>query len=85
MTRQPDLRDLVADLRRVTARLERLAARDSRTLDQMVLDCLADVGPCSTNALSRLIRRRRADVLATCQLMFAANQITRDGKKWSAE
>lgn len=87
MRHEATLRDLVADVRRVLARLERMAARDSRTLDQMVLDTLGDVGPCSTNAIARLIRRRRGDVLATCQLMLAAKQIFRtpDGKKWSAD
>jgi hypothetical protein len=87
MRREATLRDLVADVRRVLARLERMAARDSRTIDQMVLDCLCDCGPLSTNAIARLIRRRRADVLATCNLMLAAKSITRttDDKKWSAE
>ena len=42
MRHEATLRDLVADVRRVLARLERMAARDSRTLDQMVLDTLAN-------------------------------------------
>ena len=77
MRREATLRDLVGDVRRVLARLERMAARDSRTLDQMILDVVADCGPVSTNAIARLIRRRRADVLSTCQLMLAAKSITR--------
>ena len=83
---EPSLRELVVDLRRVLARLERLAAKDSRSLDQQILDCLTDVGPSSTNAVARLIRRRRGDVLSTLKLMLAANQITQlENGRWSAD
>lgn len=86
MRAEPTLRDLVADVRRVLARLERLAARDSRSLDQQILDCLVDCGPSTTSAVARLIRRRRSDVLATLKLMLAAKSVTRqpDGK-WSGD
>jgi predicted transcriptional regulator len=71
-----------SDLRRFTARFERLIARDGRSINQQILDTLADVGPLSTSAVARLIRRRRADVLATLKLMYAAGQIARRDDKW---
>jgi hypothetical protein len=86
MSRDSSLRDVVADLKRLLAKLERLTARDGRSLDQQILDCLADCGPSSTNAVARLIRRRRSDVLATLRLMAEAKQITRTpDQKWSAD
>jgi DNA-binding MarR family transcriptional regulator len=69
--------ELISTLRRVTAQLERLAARDGRSLNQQVLDALADCGELSTSGIARLIRRRRADVLATINTMHAAGQLQR--------
>lgn len=74
---QPNLVELIGTLRRVTAQLERLAARDGRSLNQQVLDALADCGELSTSGIARLIRRRRADVLATVNTMHAAGQLQR--------
>jgi hypothetical protein len=75
--RQPNLVELISTLRRVTAQLERLAARDGRSLNQQVIDVLVDCGELSTSGIARLIRRRRADVLATVNTMHAAGQLQR--------
>ncbi len=83
---EPTLRDTIAELRRLLTKLERLAARDGRPLDQQILDVLDDCGALSTSGVARLIRRRRSDVLATLRLMHGAKQIARqpDGR-WSAD
>ncbi len=78
MSRTPSLRALVADLRRVTRALERYAAAgDDRSLDKQVLDVLA-LGPASGAAITRMLRRRRCDVLATLKLLEIAGRVTHD-------
>jgi hypothetical protein len=80
MSRQPSLRALVADLRRVTRALERYAAAgDDRALDRQVLDVLAD-GPASGAAVCRTLRRRRTDVWAVLRLLETAGRVTRDDR-----
>ena len=77
------LQEVMADLRRTLARLERHVA-SGRPLDEQVLDALADAD-LSTTAVASLIRRRRGDVLRTVKLLEAAGRIRRtaDGRRWT--
>lgn len=74
-----DLPTVITELRRLLVKLERLSAHDGRSLEQQITDVLVDGGPLTTQAIARLIARRRADVLSTLDLMAAAGRVLRDG------
>ena len=80
-----ELREVIRQLRRALTRLEALGARDGRSLDRQVLDCLEDCGALSTDGVARLAQRRRSTVLETLRRLHAAGRITRtaDDQKWT--
>jgi hypothetical protein len=78
------LQSLITNIRRLLDRLERLGARDGRSIDRQILDALEDIGPASTAAIRRLVRRKASDVRTTLRLLREAGKIRRDDAtgKW---
>ena len=82
MSSTPTLRTIVADLRVLLARLERLTADDGSPLPDRILSVLHD-GPLSTAQVRRLVARRQADVLSTLRILADAGRLKRVDGQWS--
>jgi hypothetical protein len=76
------MRQVIADLRKLLGRLERLT-NERQPLDVAILDLLSDGSEMSGLSIASVIRRRVPDVKNTLRLLEAAGKLRRKDGRWS--